>query len=109
MTWAKGRPGVIVRQKHGYIIDRLALAQQIAHPLQVGRDVGHDYPPRVLFVENRGSVKTPSGIVDTLRCVRPSVADQLVDAFKKVPVGFGLHIEWCGAEDGRVQPGPGLG
>ena len=34
--------------------------------------------------------------------------DELVLAHDEVDVGFGLHVERGGAEDGRVQPGEGL-
>jgi len=36
------------------------------------------------------------------------VPDQLVDPLEKMKIGFGLDVEWSGAKDRRVQPGPGL-
>src|SRR5260370_749126 len=71
--------------------------------------------PGVVVVEDGGGVEAPAGFGDGWLSVRkgrwgvgPAVEDELVFAHDEVDVGFGLHVEWGGAEDGGVEPGEGL-
>ena len=75
-------------------------------------DGGHDGVPGVVVVEDGGGVEAPAGVASGQLGggwgVGPAVEDELVFAHDEVDVGFGLHVERGGAEDGGVEPGEGL-
>ena len=60
----------------------------------------------IVIVEHRGRIESPAGLAGLRRRVGPAVADQLVDAFEKMQVRLGLHVERRGAEHRRMQPRP---
>ena len=103
-------PGVVGGEQDGDLVGGLALAEEVAHALDVAGDVGHDGMPGVVVVEDGGGVEGPAGLGDFAVGwgVGPAVEDELVLAHDEVDVGLGLHVERGGAEDGRVQPGEGL-
>src|SRR6185312_14036468 len=103
-------PCVVGREQDGNLICRFTLSQQVADSANVAGDVGHDRMPWVVVVEGGGGVKRPAGFGDFVvwRRVRPAMAHDLVFAHEEVDVGFGLHVDRGGAEDGRVEPGEGL-
>ena len=102
-------PGVVGGEEDGDLVGGFALAEEVADALDVAGDVGHDGVPGVVVVEDGGGVEGPAGFWDLRRRgVGPAVADDLVLAHDEVDVGFGLHVEWRGAEDGGVEPGEGL-
>ncbi len=68
-----------------------------------------------MVVEDGGGVERPAGFGDGWLSVRqgrggvgPAVEDKLVLAHDEVDVGFGLHVEGRGSEDGGVEPGEGF-
>src|SRR5439155_2640919 len=100
---------VIIRVKQERdIIRGLALAEDIADPLQIARNVRHDWPPRIVIIERPGSVECPSRLASLFRRIRPSVSYKLIHSLQKKQVGFCFHIEWCGSKGGRMQPCPGF-
>ena len=101
-------PGIIRGQQERDIIRGLALAEDIADPLQIARNVRHDWPPRIVIIERPGSVECPSRLASLFRRIRPSVPDKLIDSLQKKQVGFRFHIEWCRSKGGRMQPRPGF-
>ena len=103
-------PGVIGGEEDGDLVGGFALAEEPADALDVAGDVGHDGVPGVVVVEDGGGVEGPAGFGDFAVGwgVGPAVADDLVLAHDEVDVGFGLHVEWGGSEDGGVEPGEGL-
>ena len=105
----ESRPRIVVRQVERDVVRRLALAQQEAHALHVAGDVGHHDPPGVLLVVDAGGVEPPAGVRNAVGGVRPSVADELVDALEEVQVRLRLQVERSRHEHRRVQPGPRLG
>ena len=88
----------------------MALAEEIADALDVLGDGRHDGMPGVVVVEDGGGVEGPAGFGDFAVGwgVGPAVEDELVLAHDEVDVGFGLHVERGGPEDGGVEPGEGL-
>ena len=103
-------PGVVGGEEDGDLVGGLALAEEVADALDVAGDVGHDGVPGVVVVEDGGGVEGPAGFGDFAggRRVGPAVEDELVLAHDEVDVGFGLHVERRGSEDGGVEPGEGL-
>ncbi len=61
-------------------------------------------------LKDGGGVEGPAGLGNFAggRGVGPAVEDELVFAHDEVDVGFGLHVERGGSEDGGVEPGEGL-
>ena len=103
-------PGVVGGEEDGDLVGGLALAEEVADALDVLGDGGHDRVPGVVVVEDAGGVEGPAGFGDFAVGwgVGPAVEDELVLAHDEVDVGFGLHVEWGGSEDGGVEPGEGL-
>lgn len=93
-------PGVIGWKQECDLIGRLALAEEPANALDVACDVGHDGVPGIVVVEDSGGVEGPAGLAYLWGGVGPAVADDLVLAHDEVDVGFGLHVEGSGSEDG---------
>ena len=113
--WGEAGPGVVGGEEDGDLVGGLALAEEPADALDVAGDVGHDGMPGVVVVEDGGGVEAPAGFGDGGLSVRdgpggvgPAVEDELVFSHDEVDVGFGLHVEWRGAEDGGVEPGEGF-
>ena len=69
------------------------------HSLQVRIEIGHHYPPRILFVINPGGIKAPARVFNLRGCVCPAVPDQLIDALEKVNVRLGFNIKRRCAEN----------
>src|ERR1700756_374018 len=99
-------PCIVVRQQKRHIIGWLALAQRETHSLQIPCQVRHDEPPRIMGVKGSCRVHSPSRFPGGSWRVRPPVPYQLIDALKKVQVGFCLHVERCCSKSGGVQPRP---
>src|SRR5687767_9960124 len=102
-------PAIIIRQVQRYVVSGLALTQHEADALKILSHVRHDDPPGILFVEDTGCIKAPTWIFDSRCRVRPTMANQLIDALKKMDVRLSFNIEWRGAEGRGVEPGPGFG
>src|SRR5256885_15676803 len=102
------RPGIIRGQKKRDIIRRPALAEHIATPLQILRALRHDRPPRIVVIESRGCVKSPSRLARLFWRIWPTVPNQLIDSLQKKQVGFHFHVQRCCPKSRGMQPCPGL-
>src|SRR5437868_449883 len=99
MSWREMRPSIAVRKIDCNVVYRLTLAQKKAEALEVERNVRHCDPPRILLIENRGCIKSPSRIFDSVRRIGPAMTDKLIHTFKKVTIGLGFHIQRCRAKN----------
>src|SRR5580658_4501792 len=65
--------------------------------------------PRIMVVENSGSIERPARLAHLCRGIRPAVPDDLIGANQEMQIHFSLYIEWCCPKRRRVKPGKRLG
>ena len=107
-TGGEVRVRVGVRKIQRYIVYRVALPHQIAHSLEIKREVRHYDPPWILFGICACGVEPPTRIFDTRGRVSPAVADELIYTLQEVDVCFSLKVERSGSKHRRMEPGPSL-
>src|SRR5215469_1781495 len=108
MNGTKSSPRIVIWEIDGNVVHWPPLAKYKTDTLQIGGDIWPHHPPRVLVIENCSGVEAPSRILDALGRVRPSMPNELVNAFEKMPVGLGFHVQRRCAKHWRVKPGPGF-